>query len=75
MAAYDNPSGILRTKKFAGVGPNQPTRWAFVKGKLKGSVEGDAQIELTTFTKFDIGNLNQLKAGEGELEVIYAPSE
>lgn len=77
MAAYDNPSSSIATRKITegNNGPNVPCDWALVKGKLKGPGGSDEALELASFTRIDVANLNLLKASGGALEVIAGVSE
>ncbi len=74
MSVYDIPSRKLVTGKFSGAGPNTPCKWALVKGKVKGT-GSSVGVNLETFIRIDIGNLNQLTSTEGEPEYIAATIE
>lgn len=77
MPAYDNPARKLQTIKVAEntVGPNIPCGWVLAKGKFIGVNAGDEALELAAFTKIEVGNTNQIKAGAGVLELIVGSGQ
>lgn len=76
MSAYDNPSRNIITRKLAenATGPDVGVQWALVKGKIKGLGASDEVVELTVFTRLDVANLKQIKAG-GAVEIIAGLAE
>lgn len=77
MPAYDNPARKIQTIKVAEntAGPDLTCSWVLAKGKLQGINAGDEAVELAAFTKLEISNTKQLKAGAGVLELIVGSGQ